>query len=258
MRLFQSVLFAVLLLSGSLAGCLSNTENGNGIELEVHYTQTNGTIVQSYIDGGLVSTNNVVLNFDFSRTISENRLVEFGIDLMDGSSPVTVIPDEHEDISIEFSAHGFYPLQAYASDEMGNTEIVSIVVRIELRIDWMESKTYEPTPLVIDPIPSNGGSSPNTIHINSTVENPELIQSIETGREVEFTWSLVDENEDACQSRDGLVHEGDFANWETIHFNTFQVHELRISYDSGQDHINVNHSVLIAYDANESSPNHSH
>ena len=105
-------------------------------------------------------------------------------------------------------------------------------------------------PLVIDPIPVHGGASPDTIHIHSTVENPELI----AGREVEFTWSLVDGNEDACQVRNGLVHDGEFADWETIHFNTFQVHELKINYDSGQDYINVDQTVLIAYSALESEP----
>ena len=76
----------------------------------------------------------------------------------------------------------------------------------------------------------------------------ELIENISTGREVEFTWSLVDGTEDACQARSGLVHEGEFVNWVTIHFNTYLVHEFRISYDSGQDYINVNQSILIEYD----------
>ena len=42
---------------------------------------------------------------------------------------------------------------------------------------------------------------------------------------------------------------------ENDHFNTFQVHELKINYDSGQDYINVDQTVLIAYSAsNRSQP----
>ena len=159
-------------------------------------------------------------------------------------------------VVIQFSSHGMYTLDAFAIDDEGIRESIQIVVRMELQMEWIETNTYEPKPLVIDPAPVHGGSSPDTILIDSTVENPELIEGIETGREVEFTWSLVDGNEDACQARNALVHEGDFVDWETIHFNTFQVHELRISYDSGQDYINVDQTVLIKYSALESVPNY--
>ena len=44
-------------------------------------------------------------------------------------------------------------------------------------------------------------------------------------------------------------------NWKTIHFNTFEIHELRINYDDGQDYINIDQSVSIQYNNNESVPN---
>ena len=138
-------------------------------------------------------------------------------------------------------------MDSFNNQLKNHIENISIIVRIEMRMEWVESSTFEPKPMVIDPIPNNGGISPSAIHIDSTIENPELIEDVSSGREVEFTWSLVDGTEDACQSRSGLVHEGEFVNWETIHFNTFLVHEWRISYDSGQDYINVNQSVLIEY-----------
>ncbi len=225
------------------------TQDKGDLSLIVEYEETNGTVLHSFVDGELVSTNNVTLSFDFSNTSSDNDLVEFGIDLADGSDPISVDAMTNSSISIEFSNHGIYELWAFAIDDSGLRENTSIVVRIQLQVDWIESNTYEPKPLVIDPIPTNGGVAPNSILINSTVENPELIENIESGREVEFTWSLVDDVEDTCQSRNGLVHEGEFVNWETIHFNTFQVHELRISYDSGQDYLNVIHSVFIQYDS---------
>ena len=247
-RQFYPALLTFLLLSGALAGCLSNSEEVPDISLIVNYEQTNGTVVQSYVDGELVSTNNVVLNFDFSETNSKYELITIGIDRMDGSNPAVVEADSESNVSVEFENHGIYELSAFAIDEMNQIENISIVVRIEMRMEWVESNTFEPKPMTIDPIPINGGASPSSIHIDSTVENPELIENVSTGREVEFTWSLVDGTEDACQARSGLVHEGEFVNWETIHFNTFLVHELRITYDSGQDYINVNQTVNITYD----------
>lgn len=256
MRRVHSILLALAFLSGTLAGCLSDSEKENGITLIVDFEYTNGTVVHSFVDGELVSTNNVTLDFDFSNTFSEYELVAFGIDMMDDSVATTIEPNTDTNISIEFTNHGIYELSAFAVDEQDQKENVSIVIRIELRIDWVESSTYEPKPVTINPIPNNGGTSPTSIIIDSTVENPEIIENIESGREVKFTWNLIDGTEDACQNRNGIVHDGESVNWETIHFNTFEVHELTITYDDGQDHINVDQSVLIAYSAVESNPNH--
>ena len=250
MRHIRPLLLVLVLCSSALAGCLSSTDESEKISLDLNYENTNGTIVHSYVDGELESTTNVVLNFDFSNTYAVNPLSLFGIELVERQETITVNALTESIVSVEFSSHGMYTLKGFAIDNQGVKETTEIVVRMELRMEWFESNTYEPMPLVIDPIPIHGGAAPDTIHIHSTVENPELI----AGREVEFTWSLVDGNEDACQVRNGLVHDGEFVDWETIHFNTFQVHELKIDYDSGQDYINIDHSVLIAYSEIESTP----
>ena len=250
MRHIRPLLLVLVLCSSALAGCLSSMDETEKISLELNYEYTNGTIVHSYVDGELESATHVVLNFDFSNTDGMNRLSLFGIELVEREETITVDALAESIVSVEFSSHGMYTLKAFAIDNQGVKETTEILVRMELRMEWFESNTYEPMPLVIDPIPVHGGASPDTIHIHSTVENPELI----AGREVEFTWSLVDGNEDACQVRNGLVHDGEFVDWETIHFNTFQVHELKIDYDSGQDYINIDHSVLIAYSEIESTP----
>ncbi len=253
-RLIRPLLLVVILLSSALAGCLTSTDNQHNISLTVNYDQTNGTIVHSYVDGEFESATNIALSFDFSNAEADNELVWFGIDVFETEETFTIDAKTESTVSVEFTEHGMYTLSAFAIDEQGARVSTEIVVRIELRMEWIETNTYEPQPLIIDPIPVHGGLSPDTILIHSTVENPELVENFETGREVEFTWSLVDGNEDACQVRNGLVHEGDFADWETIHFNTFQVHELRINYDSGQDYININQTVLVTYSALESSP----
>ena len=244
----HSILLVVAFLAGAFAGCISDSEERSGITLRVEYEKTNGTVVQSFIDGELVSTANVSLSFDFSKTVSEHELITFGIDLLDGSEPKLIEADLETNISLEFEDHGIYVLSAFAINDQNQKENMSITVRIEMRMDWVEFSTYEPKPMPIDPIPTNGGVSPTSILIDSTVENPELVENVTSGREVTFSWNLIDDAQDACQSRNGIVHDGEFVNWETIHFNTFEVHQLTISYENGQDYLNVNQTVFIKYD----------
>ena len=251
----RTTMLAILLMSSVLAGCTSNTQDELGLTLVVQYEKTNGTIVESHVDGELVSTTNVLLEFDFSNSRSGEELVTFGVDLMDGSSPITINPNDESAITIEFTNHGIYEIIAYAIDEKNQQESIAITIRIELIIQWSESNTYNPKPLSFNPIPDNGGAWPSSILIDSTVENPVLIENIGGGREVDFNWGLFDQQEEACQSRNGRVNEGDFVNWKTIHFNTFEIHELRINYDDGQDYINIEQSVSIQYNNNESIPN---
>ena len=138
---------------------------------------------------------------------------------------------------------------------MGARENLPIVVRIELNIEWNEDTTNEPYSLEIDSIPKNGGLYPSMIIIDSDVENPELIENVGGGREVEITWRLFDEADDACLIRPTTVDEGEIANWKVHHRITNEVHDLRISYDSGQDYIDIDHSISILYEEVESPPN---
>ena len=243
-----------ILLSFSLVGCVSDTQPTEGFELIVDFENTSGTIVHSYVDGDLVSTSNVLLDFDFSNTVSSNQLIEFGIRLVHNGDTTSVNPDLTSQISIEFTHHGIYEIMAYAIGENGHEESKSIIVRIENEINWLESNTYNPKPITINPIPNPLGIFPASIIIDSTIENPVLIENIGGGREVEVTWSLFDQQEDACQTKNDIIYEGEEVNWNTIHFNTYEVHDLTISYDDGQDYINIDHTILIQYSAIESSP----
>lgn len=243
-----------ILLSFSLVGCVSDTQPTEGFELIVDFENTSGTIVHSYVDGDLVSTSNVLLDFDFSNTVSSNQLIEFGIRLVHNGDTTSVNPDLTSQISIEFTHHGIYEIIAYAIGENGHEESKSIIVRIENEINWLESNTYNPKPITINPIPNPLGIFPASIIIDSTIENPVLIENIGGGREVEVTWSLFDQQEDACQTKNDIIYEGEEVNWNTIHFNTYELHDLTISYDDGQDYINIDHTILIQYSAIESSP----
>ena len=243
-----------ILLSFSLVGCVSDTQPTEGFELIVDFENTSGTIVHSYVDGDLVSTSNVFLDFDFSNTVSSNQLLVFGIRLVHNGDTTSVNPDLTSQISIEFTHHGIYEIIAYAIGENGHEESKSIIVRIENEINWLESNTYNPKPITINPIPNPLGIFPASIIIDSTIENPVLIENIGGGREVEVTWSLFDQQEDACQTKNDIIYEGEEVNWNTIHFNTYELHDLTISYDEGQDYINIDHTILIQYSAIESSP----
>ncbi|MFL2956062.1 MAG: hypothetical protein ACJZ39_01180 [Candidatus Thalassarchaeaceae archaeon] len=253
MRQIGSILLIAFFLSSTIPGCLSDSEGG--ISLVVNYENTNGTVVESYIDGEHVSTLNVSLDFDFSNTVSELKLVEFGVDPGDGRDPVSVDSDAGSSITVEFTEHGIYEIVAYAKDEQNRQESTTVVIRIDLNIEWSEYSTHEPSDLLIDPIPKNSGLHPSAIFIHSTVENPELIENIGGGREVEITWRLFDQAEEACLIREGVVDEGNSINWEAFHYNTYEIHELRISYDEGQDNINIEQSVSLEYQHIESAPN---
>ena len=250
----SSIGLVCILLSFSLVGCVSDTQPTEGFELIVDIENTSGTIIHSYVDGDLVSTSNVLLDFDFSNTVSSNQLIEFGIRLVHNGDTTSVNPDETSQISIEFTHHGIYEIIAYAIGENGHEESKSVIVRIENEINWLESNTYNPKPITINPIPNPLGIFPASIIIDSTIENPVLIENIGGGREVEVTWSLFDQQEDACQTKNDIIYEGEEVNWNTIHFNTYELHDLTISYDEGQDYINIDHSIFIQYSAIESSP----
>ena len=255
MRINPVAILTVFLLSSAIGGCLTNSDEDSGIELMVNYEFTNGTIVETYVDGDLQSKSNVILNFDFSKTSSEHELVSFGIDPNDGRSPILVAAETSQTVSVEFSEHGIYQLDAFAIDQSGSKENLTITVRIELNIVWNEDNTNEPISFEIDSIPNNGGPYPLMIIIDSNVENPHLIENVGGGREVEITWRLFDEAEDACLVRPTTVDEGEIANWKVHHRITNEIHDLRISYDSGQDYIDIHQSISILYEEVESPPN---
>ena len=255
MRINPVVILTVFLLSSATVGCLSTSQENNGIELTVNYEFTNGTIVETYVDGDLQSKSTVILDFDFSTTNSEHELVSFGIDPNDDRSPILVDPETSQTVSVEFFEHGIYHLDVFAVNEMEARENLTIVVRIELNIEWNEDTTNDPNSLEIDSIPKNGGPYPSMIIIDSDVENPQLIENVGGGREVEITWRLFDEADDACLIRPTTVDEGEIANWKVHHRITNEVHDLRISYDSGQDYIDIDHSISILYEEVESPPN---
>ena len=238
-----------LLVCSSLSGCLFSGDDAGDIELIITYDNAIGTIVETYSEGEFVSLTPVTVNIDFSETTSTHPLQTFGIESDYDSEPITVDATTESTISVTFNSHGMYQLSAYAEDSLGNKINQSVTVRIDLRIDWTETDTNAPQSLPFNPEPDNQGQHPKMIEIISNVENPSLVNNIgDSGQSVQLTWQLVDELDDICQTRNGQINDGDVMMWQTLYFNTYMLHELRIVMDEGQDSVNVNQSVAILYD----------
>jgi len=241
-------LFVVLLLTMSLAGCTSEDSSESIISLSVEHSADSGIIVESYSNGDKTSTNTPTIEFDFSSTTAELELAKFGIDLNDGTDSLEIDASNNSVISFEFLQHGWYNITAYAIDEDGGQAAAIISIKIDLRIEWFETNTDQPQTLVFDPVPANGGASAQMIEVNSVVENPETFDEIISGGDsVGITWNIIDEVEDVCQKKSANIENGGSDVWETLHFNTFQVHELSITFDDNQENINVEHIVSIIY-----------
>ena len=241
-------LFVILLLTMSLTGCTSEESNESVISLSVEHSSDSGIIVESYSNGDKISTTGVIIDFDFSSTTSDLELATFGINLNDGTESIEIDASNNSVISFEFLQHGWYNLTAYAIDEDGGQAEAIISIKIDLRIEWVEANTDQPQTLVFDPVPANGGASAQMIEVNSVVENPETFDEIISGGDsVGITWNIIDEVDDVCQKKSANIENGGSDVWETLHFNTFQVHELSITYDDNQENINVEHIVSIIY-----------
>ena len=241
-------LFVVLLLTISLAGCTSKESNESQIYLSVAHTADSGTILESYSNGDITSTTSVIMDFDFSSTTADLELNKFGINLNDGTDSLEIDALNNSIISFEFLQHGWYNITAYAIDENEGQAETIISIKIDLRIEWVETDTDQPQVLVFDPEPANGGANAQMIEVNSVVENPETFDEIISGGDsVGITWNIVDEQDDVCQKKSANIENGGSGVWDTLHFNTFQVHELSITFDDNQETINVEHVVSIIY-----------
>ena len=258
--LIASALTTAFVLSSMLAGCLwGDIENDFVYADDVLYEFTTGTIVEVWEDGVLVGTTYPVLAFDFNESFAPSPFVAYAV--KGTHVDQTVVASETTVVEVEFRQHGLHTLELIADyedtpDERGDESRHrnEVVVRIEKRIEWTESSTNDPMLMTLDSRREVGDHPASVLVIASTVANPALIANIGGGQEVEVTWELIDNTQEACQSQPGTVQDGDTASWNTVHFNTDEVHDLRVSYEEGQDTIDVEHVVTIEYEHLESEP----
>lgn len=240
----QPFVFSVLLL-GALSGCTFFDGSDDGFDLKIEFDSSSNTIIETYSGGELESLNGVSIDFDFSNT--ETHLQVIGVDKNDGSDSVEISPGDDSILTVNFLSHGKYNLTVYAISEAGVTEKLTTQISVDLRILWFENSTSEPTPLDFNPIPDNAGEHPTMIEVESEVSNPSVFNDFSGGQSVQFSWTITDELGDTCQRNDREVSDGDSETWETIHFNTYLLHELGVTYNDGQDLIDIYHDVLITY-----------
>ena len=244
-----SILMLLMIASVSLSGCLFSSDKDESIDLIVNYDSNFETIIETYSEGELVQTKPARFEFDFSETTAGEKIQSFGINPSDGRDSIEIDASNESIVSIEFYNHGMYEISIYAVDINGNKNNQSIVLRVDLRIEWTQTDTDNPLALPFNPEPANQGQNAKMIEIISNVENPSLVNNIgDSGQSIQLTWQLVDELDDICQTRNGQINDGDTMMWQTLYFNTFMLHELRIIMDDGQDSININQSVSILYD----------
>lgn len=235
------------MFSSILSGCLSGEEEDIGMRLEFSLSTSEDTILHSYVDGDLVSVSDVSVEFDFSNSSSNNDIILFGINTNDSRDSIEVDAKESQTIVVNFSQHGVYEVSVYAIDNDDNYREESVVIKVNYRIDWSEYETNDPQVLPFDPRPPNNGQHATMIEVSSMVENPDLITEFGTGNSVYITWNIIDENNDTCQRYSEQVANGETITWETIHFNTFLLHELVVDNDESEDAVNLAHSIQITY-----------
>ena len=248
-----AVVVALAVLSCSLAGCLGPQPQEDGPVLSVAYEATNATIVDTYEAGEFLTQTPAMLSFNFEQTASSGTLSLFGVDRLDGQSSVSVDAETSSSVTMAFDDHGLHRLVLYAEDERGRSTSI-ITVRIELRIEWVETDTNEPLTMPMNTAPREGGTAASALFIESTVENPALIDNFGGGQDVDITWSLLDETHGTCQRNQASIDDGDSVTWRTVHFNTVDTHELVVEYEGGQDTVDVHHRINVLHEELESPP----
>mgnify|MGYP005700674851 FL=1 len=243
---WSSILLNALLLSTLLlSGCIGFVgDDSEGLGLVVESDDGHGVIQSLFEDGSEISVNIPSITFDFSASTNYGQSILFGVDPGDGREPITIFPSDTTEISVEFAKHGLYSVNAFGVDESGLRTDRVIQVKIEHQIDWYENNTGTPEVFVFDSTPGNNGPIPSYFLLNSTVENPSLIEI--DGREVDVRWEIVN-YEGVCQTATESVANGHEKLWKTIHFGPLEIHEIRLAIEDGQDRINVHHQLEIRY-----------
>jgi len=228
-----------------LSGCMGLARDGiPSFDMHVEADADYGLILTTYEDG--VQTSSVVplITFDFSGSGNMDNIESFGVLPGDGRDAIVVSAAEGSSIEVDFPLHGMYGVTAFGIGENGVYSNYTTEIRIEQVIEWYENDTGSPGVLVFESAPGNGWPIPSHFLLNSTVENPSIIEL--DGREVDVKWDIVND-EGVCQTAGENIGNGDSFVWKTVHFGPVSTHEIYLTIEDGQDRINVHHSLAIVY-----------
>ena len=105
----RAKLLSTILLSGCTGlGGVGSEDLGLVVESDAGHAM----IHSSFEDGSQTSVTYPSVTFDFSESTNYGQGTLFGVDLGDGSEPVTIDSSESTKISIEFANHGLYSVGA--------------------------------------------------------------------------------------------------------------------------------------------------
>ncbi len=259
------ILLCLLLLCASFAGCLGDEEvkgKNTAIDFVVYYETTSGVIEEVMQNNQQVSENGVEVMFDFSYTKSSaGEMVTFYYIPGDGSSMIENNAAENGEITYTYLTHGLFSAAIGAIDDQENEYFENITIRIDKRITWSQTNTASPDSMNIETTPDCDCGAPEQIKIDSTVANPEngpnpLLQ----GQTVTVTWRLLNSTDAvATESAPEQIGDGQDASWMYNQYfiepGTWKLEVDVTAEGNGNEQVNVDHTVTIAYVADESIPN---
>ena len=152
----MAVLISAIFLMAAFAGCTSDEEKSesSAIDLVVYYDKTSGIIEETMQNNQTISLQGVELSFDFAYTKSSQGDIEsFYLLPGDGGNEISVDANESGEITYTYSTHGLFNAILGATDDQGNEENLSIIIRIEKSITWSQQATSNPPVMSIDARP---------------------------------------------------------------------------------------------------------
>ena len=261
-RTIISLLLCSVLRGATLSGCTGSgdEEKQSVIDFVVYYGTTSGIIEEVMQSNQQVSQSNVDVLFDFSYTTSSvGDMTVFYFDPGDGSSRIENNAAENGEIEYTYATHGLFPAVIGAIDDQGNEYNETVTIRIDKQITWSQSGTANPGTMSIDARPDCTCPTPEKIDIDSTVENTPNSLGI-GGQSVTVTWQLSNSTDViTAESQPEQVGDGQDATWvHAQYFIESGIWKLDVELSAegnGDEQVNVDHTVLIVYDTEESIPN---
>ncbi len=265
-RLTLPFFICALLFCASFAGCFGDEQEkgkNSAIDFIVYYDTTSGVIEEVMQNNQQVSENGVDVSFDFSYTkSSEGNMDTFYYIPGDGSSTIENNAAENGEITYTYLTHGLFDAAIGAIDDKGNEFFENITIRIDKKITWSDDNTASPDTMNIETTPDCDCGAPEQIKIDSTITNPQnggpgLPFG---GQSVTVTWRLLNSTDAvATESAPEQVGDGQDANWAHNQYfiepGTWKLEVDVTAEGDGDENVNVDHIVTIAYVADESAPN---
>lgn len=250
----------------SISGCLTSDEEpqkNSAIELIVYYDATSGVIEENVQNNQQVSETGVELTFDFSYTKSSaGAMVTYYFLPGDGSSAVENNAAENGEVTYTYLTHGLFDAAMGGIDDQGNDYFENITIRIDKQITWGDSNTADPQTMNIETTPDCICPAPEKIVVDSTVVNIENQPAtpINQGQTVTVTWRMLNSTDaTTVESAPEQVGDGQDASWMHNQYfvepGTWKLEVDVTAEGNGEERVNVDHTVKILYDAQESVPN---